>query len=84
MSTPEAIINGINGLFPRIDTTVSTVNALRDALLSGEHIYHLVALTGVSAATVVPLAIHRNKYYCISAGYGASIASMSLALMWAL
>ena len=87
MSTPEAILKGINGFFPRIDTTtamaVLTVNALRDALLSGEHIYPLVALTGVAAATVVPLAIYRNIYYCISVGYGASIATMSLTLMWA-
>jgi steroid 5-alpha reductase family enzyme len=87
MSTPQAILKGINGFFPRTgDTTamaVSTVNALRDALLSGEHIYPLVALTGVSAAIVVPLAIYRNIIYCISVGYGASVATMSLALMWA-
>jgi hypothetical protein len=67
MSTPEAIFKGINGFSPRIDTTTAmtvsrTVNALRSALLSGEHIYHLVALTGVAAATVVPLAIYRNIY----------------------
>jgi steroid 5-alpha reductase family enzyme len=88
MSTPEVIFKGINALFPRIDTTstalaVSTVTALRDALLSGEHIYPLLALTGVASATVVPLAIYGNIYYCISVGYGASIATMSLTLMWA-
>jgi steroid 5-alpha reductase family enzyme len=87
MSTLEAILHGINGFFPRIDTTalvaVLTANLLRDALLSGEHIYPLIALTGVAAASVVPLAIYSNIYYCISVGYGASIATMSLALMWA-
>ena len=64
-----------------MDSPSSTIiNSVHTALVEGDGIRPLAALTAVAIATVVPLTFVR-KLWSISVGYGAAIATQSLVLM---
>ena len=58
----------------------TVTKTIRTALVEGDGIRPLVALTVVAIATVVPLTFVR-KVWSISVGYGASIATQSIVLI---
>ena len=62
----------------RMNSTIT--KSIQTALVDGEGIRPLAALTAVAIATVVPLTFVR-KVWSISVGYGASIATQSIVLI---
>ena len=64
-----------------MDSPSSTIiNSVHTALVEGDGLRPLAALTVVAIATVVPLTFVR-KLWSISVGYGAAIATQSLVLI---
>lgn len=63
-----------------MDTTIG--NNIQRSLVNGENIRPLAVLSAVAIGTVIPLTFIK-KIWSISVGYGASVATMSLVLIWA-
>jgi steroid 5-alpha reductase family enzyme len=59
---------------------VYAAGAVKNALTSGSNIRALLALSAVGILTIAPITLVHHSY-CVSVGYGAAVASMSLSMI---
>jgi steroid 5-alpha reductase family enzyme len=63
-------------------SVLESAESFRNALTSGSDLEAISALSGVAIVTLIPLTLIRNAY-CFSVGYAASVATMTIGIMFA-